>query len=257
MTTTRDAFLGGRIVIEQPADGYRAAMDPVLLAAAVPVVKDRGRAAGGPVLDLGCGVGTAMFCYGARVAHADLVGLERDPAMAAIASRNAAANGMDGRCRVLTGDLLSPPTELPCGTFAQAMANPPYHLIGTDASPHAGRDTANREGEARLSDWIDCLLAALAPKGGLTLIHRADRLSEILALLHGRAGDIRILPLWPRAGVPAKRVIVHARKGVRGMDCLLPGLFLHGTGEERYTMEARAVLRDGASLLPDDRLGGA
>ena len=130
------------------------------------------------------------------------------------------------------------------------MANPPFHGPGSDASPHAGRDAANREGEARLGDWIEALLAALLPKGGLTLIHRADRLSEVLAALSGRAGDIRILPLWPQAGVPAKRVILHARKGVATPDRLLPGLVLHGTPPDgpRYTSEAEAVLRDGTAL---------
>ncbi len=257
MRTAADAFLGGRLSIEQPVDGYRAAMDPVLLAASVPAVNDRGRAAGGPVLDLGCGVGTAALCYAARVGHARLVGLERDADLAEIARRNAAANGMAERVTVVTGDLLAPPADLPAGAFAQAMANPPYHAAeGADPSPHAGRDAANREGAARLADWIEALLRALRPKGAITLIHRADRLSEILALLHGRAGDIRILPLWPREGVPAKRVILQARKGVRSPDTLLPGLVLHGAisgkGEgkegQRYTPAAQAILRDGAAL---------
>lgn len=253
---TDDAFLGGRIMIRQPADGYRAAMDPVLLAAAVPPVNDRGARAGGPVLDLGCGVGTALLCYGARVPHAELWGLERDPAIADLARANLAANGAGDRGRILTGDLLRPPGDLPQHAFAEVMANPPYHLEGaSEASPHPRRAASNREAEARLSDWIEAALAALAPKGGLTLIHRADRVSEICALLRGRAGAITIFPLWPRAGRPAKRVIVRARKGLKSPDVLAAGLVLHGDGERdgggedgRYSPEAEAVLRDGAAL---------
>jgi len=284
LALTEDAFLGGRLTIRQPRAGYRAAMDPVLLAAAVPPVNDRGARAGGPVLDLGCGVGTALLCYGARVAHATLWGMERDPAIAELARANLKANGMADRGRILTGDLLRPPDDLPQGAFAEVMANPPYHLAdASDASPHPQRAVANREGEARLADWIDAALAALAPKGGLTVIHRADRVSEICAALRGRAGAITIFPLWPRAGRPAKRVIVRARTGLRSPDVLAPGLVLHGgavpesglgesglgesgLGEsgleesgleeggleknegQRYTPAAEAVLRGGAAL---------
>lgn len=249
--TAVDAFLGGRVAIEQPVVGYRAAMDPVLLAAAVPAVNDRGRRAGGPVLDLGCGVGTAMLCYAARVPHARLVGLERDPDLVALARRNAAANAMADRVEMLAGDILRPPQIVAAGGFAQVMANPPYHeAAGAEASPDPMRAAANREGAARLSDWIEAMLRAAAAKGGLTLIHRADRLSEILALLRGRAGAIRILPLWPRCGQAAKRVVVQARKGVKGPDVLLPGLVLHGDEKEgrRYTPAAEAVLRGGEAL---------
>ncbi|MEO0916318.1 MAG: methyltransferase, partial [Pseudomonadota bacterium] len=59
--TTDNAFLGGRLQVLQPAVGYRAGADPVLLAAAV----DAGP--GHSVLDVGCGVGTALLCLGTRV----------------------------------------------------------------------------------------------------------------------------------------------------------------------------------------------
>ena len=52
---TRDAFLGGRLYLWQPRTGYRAGVDPVLLAASVPARR------GESVLDLGCGVGTAAL----------------------------------------------------------------------------------------------------------------------------------------------------------------------------------------------------
>ncbi|MEQ8604687.1 MAG: methyltransferase [Marivibrio sp.] len=251
---TDDAFLDGRVRVRQPKQGYRAAMDPVLLAAAVPSVNDRGARAGGPVLDLGCGAGVALLCYGARVAHAELWGMERDPETAHLARANLDRNAMAGRGRILTGDLLAPPDDLPQGVFAEVMANPPYHRAeASAASPHPQRAASNREGEALLADWIEAGLRALAPKGGLTLIHRADRISEICALLRGRAGAITIFPLWPRAGRAAKRVIVRARKGVKSPDLLAAGLMLHAGDPEkeegqRYTREAEAVLRDGAAL---------
>jgi tRNA1(Val) A37 N6-methylase TrmN6 len=63
---------------------------------------------------------------------------------------------------------------------------------------------------------------------------------------------VSILPLWPRDGVPAKRVIVQALKGSGAAQALLPGLVLHDT-DGRYTAAADAILRDGAALTMETR----
>ncbi|WP_227421623.1 tRNA1(Val) (adenine(37)-N6)-methyltransferase [Pacificispira spongiicola] len=242
-----DAFLGGRIALHQSKTGYRAAMDPVLLAAAVP---DIGR---GRVLDLGCGNGAALLCYGARVPGPDLVGLELDGEAADLARVNAEENGFDARCTILQGDIMTPPDALTPGGFDQVFANPPYLDARTgEASPIPDRARSNVEGEARLKDWVSALLRFARPKGGVTIVHRADRTDEILALLSRKAGDITVIPLWPRLGQPAKRVIIRARKGVRGGTVLHPGLVLHGPADDptaRYTPAAAAILRDGAALV--------
>ena len=68
-TLTDDAFLGGQLRLFQPAQGYRAGMDAVLLAAAVPAE------AGQRVLDLGCGAGTAGLCLAKRVDAVALTGV--------------------------------------------------------------------------------------------------------------------------------------------------------------------------------------
>lgn len=242
--TTAHTLLGGRVALEQPAAGYRTAIDPVLLAAAVPAVGSDGR-----VLDIGCGVGAAALCYATREPAGHVTGLELQPDLAALARANAAANGLAERFTVAAGDLLRPPPAVPGNGFDQVMANPPYLSADrADPSPDPGRAVAGVEGEADLAAWIEFGLSRLKPRGGLTLVQRADRLHEILAALGAAAGDIRILPLWPKAGRPAKRVIVAARKGLKGGVTLLPGLVLHEP-EGAYTAAAEAVLR-GAGNIP-------
>lgn len=241
--TTENGLLGGRLTIRQPAQGYRAAIDPVLMAAAVPAAGE-----GGAVLDLGCGVGTAALCYGTRVPAARLVGLELRADLAALARANAAANGMGDRMTVATGSVLDPPPEAPGNGFDHVMANPPFlPPCAADPAPDEAKRAATVEGTAALGDWIGCALGRLKPRGTLTLIHRADRLAEILSLLDGRAGDIAVFPLWPKAGRPAKRVIVGARKGVRGGTAVLPGLVLH-TADDAYTAAAQQVLREAGNI---------
>ena len=236
--TTEDRLLGGRVRLLQPTEGYRAAIDPVLLAAAV-------RAGDGErVLDLGCGVGAAAFCLLARLPGVRLTGLELQPALAALARANAALNGVG--MEVVEGSLLAPPALEP---FDWVMTNPPYLEAGrASVPPQASKGLANVEGDASLADWLKAAVRLLKPKGHLAVIHRADRLADLLAALRGRGvGEVRVLPLWPKPGRSAGRVIVTARKGVRTPLDLLPGLVLH-RDDGAFTEAAEAVLRGGGVL---------
>lgn len=238
---TEDRLLGGRIVLRQPAAGYRAAIDPVLLAAAVPTTH-------GTVLELGCGVGAATLCLARRVPECRLVGLEVQPGLVALARDSIAANGLSDRVEVLCGDLCDPPPALTAESVDGLMANPPYYQAGGfTPPPDAGKALAHQEGAAALAEWIAAAGRLLRPKGWLTLIHRAERLDEICGLLRPAFGAVEIVPLWPKPGRPARRVVVRARKGVRSSATLLPGLILHDA-DGRFTAAADAILRDGAPL---------
>lgn len=239
-TCTSDRLLGGRLTIRQPARGFRAAIDPVLLAAAVP------DAAGRSVLEAGTGVGTAALCLAARVEGVRIVGLEIDAATAELARANIARNGLEAAITIALGDILAPPAELRERSFELVMSNPPYHPAAAPPSPDARKALATREG-ASVADWLQACLRRLRTGGRLVLIQRADRLPELLAGLAGRAGDIEIVPLWPKSGRPAKRVLVRCRKGARGAAKLAPGLVLH-EGDGKYSAAAEAILRDGADL---------
>ena len=243
---TEDRFLGGRLVLAQPRKGYRAGIDPVLLAAAVPA------RAGESVLELGLGAGTASLCLAARVPGLALAGLELQPAYADLARRNAAANGI--AIEVIAGDLAAMPAALKARSFDQVLMNPPYfRRHGRTPSADPGREAAMGE-ELPLAAWVDAAARRLAPGGGLTAILRAERLPELLAAAGAaRLGSIALLPVAPRAGRLATLAILRARKGGRAGFRLLPPLLLHEGADHRrdgddYRAEIRAVLRDGAAL---------
>ncbi len=237
-----DTLLDGRIRLRQPAQGYRVAVDPVLLAAAVPA------AATASLLDAGTGVGAAALCFACRVPGARVAGLELQTELARLARDNVALNDLEDRVSIVAGDILSPPRDLAPGTWDHVIANPPYlPAAWADPPPDTAKAIANVESSATLADWVAFALRMARPKGGITFIHRADRLDELLALLHGRAGGIVVFPLWPKAGREAKRVIVRARPGVRTPTRVATGLVLH-EDEGGYTEAALAVLRDGAAL---------
>lgn len=244
MTDLRqDGFLGGRLRITQPARGYRSGADAVMLAAACPARP------GQSVLELGCGAGVASLCLGWRVADLRQTGLERQPDHAEMARGNAAANGI--AMQVLTGDLAVMPSDLRGAMFDHVIANPPYFVGGTLA-PDQSRAGARHEATP-LAAWLDAGLRRLQPKGVFTLIQRADRLDTIITALAGRAGDLTILPIAARAGHPAGRVLLTARKGGRGPLRLLAPFVMHAADAhlrdaEDLTPAASAVLRDGGSM---------
>ncbi len=242
---TRDGFLSGRVQVWQPKTGYRAATDPVFLAAACPAKP------GDTVLELGCGVGVASLCLAARVEGLRLTGVDQQAPYADLARRNAAAAGQD--FEVIEADLADLPIPIRQQSFTHVIANPPYfHAGGGTPATDPGREAALREATP-LGTWVEVAGKRLAPKGWLTLIQSAERLPELLGLLAPAFGAISVLPLAPRIGRPGARVLLKAQKSGRAPFQLLPPLILHqgathSQDGDDYTPEARAILRDGAAL---------
>ena len=237
---TEDAILGGLLRLRQPARGLRTGIDPVFLAAAAPSTKGR-------VLDLGCGVGTAALCLARRLPEVEVAGLELQPALTGLARENVRLNGLEGRVAIHEGDLLRPPPVIAAGGFDLVLANPPFHAAGSATAPaEPGRAQGHMEGEADLAGWMGQILKLAASKGSLLLIHKPNRLGDLLALLEGRAGGIIVFPLWPALGRPARRIVLLARKGSAAPLTLAQGLVLHEPGGT-YSPAADAVLR-GAGL---------
>lgn len=252
MGASAGALLGGRVRLRQPAVGYRVAIDPVLLAAAVPALD------GETVLDVGAGVGAAALCLASRVPGARVVGLEMQRELARLAAENVLANALEERVDILIGDLKRPPPKLGPRSFDHVLANPPYQEAErANLSPNPIKAASNVEGEAKLADWLAFCLTMAKSGGTVTLVHRADRLPEILAGLTERTGGIVVFPIWPRdpayaAGVVAKRVIVQARVGSRAPLKLLGGLIVH-EADGKYTDAAETVLRHAGALVLDGR----
>lgn len=248
MRVTEDRFLGGRLLLCQPAKGFRAGSDSVLLAAAVPAVS------GETALDLGCGVGAGALCLAARVAGVRVVGLDLQSEMVELARQNAAHNNLEMQAEFHIGDVADPPAALVPGSFDHVFANPPFFQAGRSNRPaDPSRALARTDVSGQLAAWVRCMIAMARPGGSLTVIHRSERLAELTDLLADGAGDIAVLPLLAHADRPAKRVIVRAtkwvraRKDARGEPRRLPGLVLHRP-DGAYTDELEAILRGGGPL---------
>ncbi|VXB32528.1 tRNA1(Val) (adenine(37)-N6)-methyltransferase [Brevundimonas sp. G8] len=237
-----NGVLNGRVRLRQPARGYRAGMDAALLAAAVPAE------AGQRVIEAGCGAGAVLMQIAARRPGIMLMGLERDPAMAALAVENAALNGVAATTAIRQGDVAAGFRVLGVEPADWAVSNPPFFDdAGALRAPAEGKRGAWMADDG-LKAWTDFLLKAVKEGGRIVVVHRTDRLADLLALLGEKAGSFAIRPIHPFADEPAKRVLVHAIKTGRAPLRLLPPLVLHDRDGAKHTDQAEAILRGEATL---------
>ncbi len=244
---TDDAFLGGKLHCLQPAKGYRSGLDAVLLAAVIPAQP------GETTLEAGSGTGIASLCLAATVENLKVVGLEINPQSIELAHRNAVRNGFDKNSTFIEGDLSKSFRDLEQKGIVQNLydhvfANPPFFAEdAAQMSPDAGKAKANIMGTEGLDRWLKFLTAVVKPHGTITIIHRAEALAALTASFDGRAGGLKIYPLFPKAHMPASRLIVQGTKGSRAQSALLPGQIMH-QADGSFTPEVQAILRDGKRL---------
>jgi tRNA1(Val) A37 N6-methylase TrmN6 len=243
--TSEDALLGGRLVLRQPLRGHRFGHDAVLLAAATSARP------GDRAVELGSGVGAAGLALARRVGGVTVTLVEIDPALAALARDNAARNGLAERVAVACLDVAAGDAEftaagLTPGSADHVLMNPPFNPP-QNASPDPPRRLARSASPETVPQWVGAAARLLRRQGLLTLIWRVDGLADLLAVLNAGFGGIALLPVHPKPGAPAIRVLIKAAKDSNAPLVLLPGLGL-AESNNKPTAPAEAVLRDGAAL---------
>jgi tRNA1(Val) A37 N6-methylase TrmN6 len=253
---SRDDFLGGAVRLWQPKDGYRAGVDPVLLAASIPAK------AGETVLELGCGGGAALACLATRVPGITCTGIEMQPAYAALAQRNLDGNGLDGT--VHCADLSKLPSDVKAQRFDHVIANPPYFEDFRAVASRSQERAVSRSGALPLEKWVSVASKRLKPGGIATFIQRADRLPELMSAFFASLGALELWPIHPRSTRPARLVLLRGRKERRAAFVSHPPLVLHrGENHEKdadsYTDTVSKVLRSAHALpfpVQNRRLAG-
>ena len=236
-----DALLGGMVKLQQPLDGYRSAIDAVFLAAAMDT------RFGASIAEFGTGAGASSLCLALRTPEAEITGFDADQFLCDLAVRNAGLNGVSDRLHIEQRDVTLS-ADLPEGAFDQVMTNPPFYLAGAGTkSSEPSREKSLRLDTDGLARWVRSIAKVLRHHGRATFIYSVERLELLIGELDTRFGGLRLFPLWQRAGLPAKRILVQARKGSRTPTALLPGMVLH-LPNGQFTAEAEAVLRRGATI---------
>lgn len=245
MSIIETTLLRGKVKLLQPKKGFHASIDTVFLASFAPV-KDKDK-----VLDVGCGVGSAGLCSVSRNKNISLTGIDIQQELIDLAHQNAALNSAEDRCRFFCANILDEKIiENNC--FNSILMNPPYQESGTH-TPSPQKIKALSHGEdasgATLEDWVKYAHKKLKNGGHLTIIHRADRLDDVIVALEKRRwfGSLVVLPLCSYAGEDAKRVLIRARKERYAPLVLKSPLVIHDKGGA-YTSAALEVLEQGKAL---------
>lgn len=245
---TDDAVLDGRLRLRQPREGHRVGHDAILLAAATAAKKNE------YAVDLGAGVGAAGLALACRVDGLRVALVDIDPSLTVLAAENAARNGLATRVSAITLDVRAPARAfaaagLKPGSADRVLMNPPFHDSGRQKqSPHAGRRLAHAASPDALPVWIGAAARLLSARGVLTLIWRADGLLDVLTALKRGFGGAAVMPVHPKPGAPAIRILVRAAKQSRAPLTIYPGLILNDADGAPAAL-ADAVLR-GRSALP-------
>lgn len=240
--TSEDAVLGGRLRLRQPLKGHRVGHDAILLAAATTAKT------GEHAIDLGAGVGAAGLAVASRVAGLDVTLVEIDPLLCRLAAENAKLNGLESRVRAIESDVAHVDARLAAGSADRVLMNPPFNdPARQNVSPDARRRLAHVAAVDTLAVWSDAAARLLRADGTLTLIWRADGLADVLAALEKDFGAVAVLPVHPREGAAAIRVLVRAVKGVKAPSQDFPALYLNDS-DGRPSAAAEAVLRGGEAL---------
>jgi tRNA1(Val) A37 N6-methylase TrmN6 len=248
VAVTDDAVLDGRLLLRQPRQGHRVGHDAILLAAAT------GGKPGEHAVELGAGVGAAGLALAARVAGLRVTLVDIDPALTALAADNAERNGFAGRVTSVTLDVGASArgfaaAGLRSGSACRVLMNPPFNdAARQNTSPDAARRLAHTAPPDILPIWLRAARRLLRPRGVLSLIWRADGLADVLAALGRGFGGIAILPVHPKSGAPAVRILMRAVMESRTPLAIYPGLVLQDD-QGRPAALADAVLR-GKIALP-------
>jgi tRNA1(Val) A37 N6-methylase TrmN6 len=222
---TEDAFLGGQLFLRQLKSGHRAGHDAVLLAAATSARQ------GDRVADLGAGVGAAGLAVARRVAGIDLVLVEIDTTLAGLARANATSNAIAADVIVLDVETYATAfaaAGLAADSVDAVLMNPPFNDPARHRrSPDDARGIAHVATETTLANWVHAARRILKSRGALTLIWRADGITEVLAALDHGFGSLEILPVHGDARQPANRLLIRAVKGGRAPTQIHPALMLN------------------------------
>jgi tRNA1(Val) A37 N6-methylase TrmN6 len=227
---TEDSIFNGRIKLFQPKIGYRAALDPIILASFI---------SPGPhqkILDVGCGVGTISLILKMRESTAEITALDMDKRMCQICEQNAAANGFSVE---VLNVRIEDRAILKERLFDHVVTNPPF-FEEKSSKVSESKKFANFE-TISLVEWIALCINKLKNNGIFSIIHRASRLEEILSALKSRAGAVKIIPIFPKSDRNANRIVVQAKKSSKSETMILPGVIVH-RDDGSYSDDLRRIL---------------
>ena len=240
--TLEDLQLNG-LKILQKKEAFRFGVDAVLLSHFVRVKKKQ------RVLDMGTGTGILPILLAAKTEAAWITGLEIQPEIAAMAKRSIDGNGLENRVEIISGDIKRVTSLLGAATYDVVVTNPPYTRAGGGLkNPEESKAIARHELFCTLEDVLRSGAQMLKPQGEFYMVHRPDRLTDILEGMRKMKMEPKLLQMvCPREGEAPSLILVKGiRNGKPGLK-ILPQLLIYDK-EGRYTKETRLIYSENEGI---------
>lgn len=230
-----DLLIRGR-KMWQLKKGYRMGLDTVLLAHFATVFP------GNTVADLGTGVGALPLILTARAADLKVWAVEIQEPLAELARENMRLNNLTGNVNIVLGDLTTIAERWQQGSFHLVVSNPPYRKPGSGkGSPSASKRIATEEIYCTLSQIVATARKLLRPKGRFALVHKPERLGEIIEqFVECDLQPVRLRFVHPRVTAEASLVLIEGEKDSRReLTVEKPVVVYDNEGE--YTEEMKQI----------------
>lgn len=227
-----DDLIRNDLKIIQSKEGFCFSIDAVLLAHFATLKE------GDKVIDLGTGGGAIPLLLTTRDVNIRITGVEIQAKVAAMATRSVLLNKLEGQIQIIQKDIKELPGLFSPGIFDLVITNPPYMPAGSGL-PSEGDIVAISKHEIKctLEDVIRTGSKLLNPKGRFAMVHRPDRLTDIICTLRNyHLEPKRLQVVHPSLGKKPSILLVEAIKdGQPGIRVLEPLFVHHSNGD--YTEE--------------------
>lgn len=219
--------------IIQNKDGFCFGIDSILLSDFASEIKRKSK-----VIDLGTGTGIIGILLCAKTELSKMIGVEVQKEVYDMAKRSIKLNNLQDKFEIINNNIKNLENILEIGTFDAVVTNPPYKKVGTGIINENEKKLVSRhEITANLEDFIKISAKLLKDKGSLYMVHRPDRLADIIEFLRKyKLEPKKIRFIQPSIEKEANLLLIKATKNAKPFLKMEKPLYVYKENGE-YTDE--------------------
>lgn len=219
--------------IIQNKDGFCFGIDSILLTDFASKIKDESK-----VIDLGTGTGIIGILLCAKTKLSKIIGVEVQKEVYEMAKRSIKLNHLEDKFEIINENVKNLQNKLEMGTFDVVVTNPPYKKEGTGITNENEKKLISRhEITATLEDFIKASNELLKDKGSLYMVHRPERLADIIETLRKYKLEPKIIRfVYPNIEKESNLILIKAIKNAKPFLKIEKPLYVYNENGE-YTDE--------------------
>lgn len=222
-----------KLKIIQKKDGFCFGIDAVLLSDFAKNIKNKSN-----IIDLGTGTGILPILLSGKINAEEIVGVEIQEEIAEMAKRSVALNELENKIKIIHENIKNINEKFENGYFDCVVTNPPYKKLETGlTNENKIKYISRHEIEANLEDFISVSAKLLKNNGSIYMVHRPERLPEIISLLKKYKLEPKNLKMvQSNINKPPKLILIKAVKNAKPFLKIEKPIYIYDLNGE-YTDE--------------------